>query len=376
MLKDRTKFRLFLLLCVIIFTLVALVGCYNPDDNEVNATYIQTLEAANADTPFKVVKNRSDLVTLLKSDTPEKYDDDFFATKSLCILKIVEPSIGNISEIESYTIEDETLNVYIETKQYGTDFAFGHWWFILELSKAKVGAFENVKVFKNFKEDAGDTEKDLVTEAKECYLRHLKVDRPEASIEDVVMYRYLGIYGDSCVASFAHKDNCVFLDVLIQYYVEGLNFSHSQGDVIWVYNNGNLTTLHQALILDFISYDDLVEIHQMFIEKDTANLINKAREEYLNRYVKSKREDAVIEDVVLDEYLGTYKGVVVCVFSDKKSVFTEPVLQFKIEDLVFTWSYGYDILVYDGTGFMDLQMAYNNSKLTYEDLLNIHKLSQ
>ena len=35
MLKNRTKFRLFLLLCVLIFTIVALVGCYNPDDNEI-----------------------------------------------------------------------------------------------------------------------------------------------------------------------------------------------------------------------------------------------------------------------------------------------------------------------------------------------------
>ena len=35
MLKNKTTFRLFLLLGVLIFTLVALVGCYNPDDNEI-----------------------------------------------------------------------------------------------------------------------------------------------------------------------------------------------------------------------------------------------------------------------------------------------------------------------------------------------------
>ena len=35
MLKDRTTFRLFVLLGVLIFTLFALVGCYNPDDNEI-----------------------------------------------------------------------------------------------------------------------------------------------------------------------------------------------------------------------------------------------------------------------------------------------------------------------------------------------------
>ena len=35
MLKNKTTFRLFLLLGVMLFTLVALVGCYNPDDNEI-----------------------------------------------------------------------------------------------------------------------------------------------------------------------------------------------------------------------------------------------------------------------------------------------------------------------------------------------------
>jgi hypothetical protein len=159
--------------------------------------------------------------------------------------------------------------------------------------------------------------------------------------------------------------------------IGGLTFKYPYSNrSILLWKAGEFISLAEGYENGLIQKDDLAKIHQMFIENDTANLIDKAREEYLNRYVKSKREDAVIEDVVLDEYLGTYKGVVVCVFSDKKSVFTEQVLQFKIEDLVFTWSYGYDILVYDGTGFMDLQMAYNNSKLTYEDLLNIHKLSQ
>ena len=35
MLKNKTTFRLFVLLGVLIFTLFALVGCYNPDDNEI-----------------------------------------------------------------------------------------------------------------------------------------------------------------------------------------------------------------------------------------------------------------------------------------------------------------------------------------------------
>ena len=41
MLKNKTTFRIVLLLCVVIFMIGAVAGCYNPDDNEVNATYIR-----------------------------------------------------------------------------------------------------------------------------------------------------------------------------------------------------------------------------------------------------------------------------------------------------------------------------------------------
>ena len=271
MLNNRTKFRLFLLLCVMLFTIVAAVGC----QNGVDATYIRGWPWDNdwdSAIPLIVVDNHPDLVAILGISTPEKYDDDFFKTKSLLFFGIVEESGGCVSEIKSYAIKNNTISVHIKTKKHGVTANIGYWCFMLELTKKEVESFKNVKLF------------------------------------------------------------------------------HDGKDITCDYDGEEIV--------------------------DTANLIDKAREEYLNRYVKSKREDAVIEDVVLDEYLGTYKGVVVCVFSDKKSVFTEQVLRFEIEDLVFTWSYGYDILVYDGTGFMDLQMAYNNSKLTYEDLLNIHKLSQ
>ena len=75
------------------------------------------------------------------------------------------------------------------------------------------------------------------------------------------------------------------------------------------------------------------------------------------------------------EYLGTYNGVFVGVFLDKKDcVFIERECEIIVEDIVFKYSYGYNIYVYDGSNFIDLLTAYNNSKLVYEDLLNIYEL--
>ena len=148
MVKNKT-IKLFLILGVILFSLVGVVGCTNPTGSDnVNATYIKTsVEIGEENNQFKVVNNHSDLVTLLKNNTPKKYNEDFFKTKSLLVFKIFEESGGNRSEIESYEIIDKTINVYVETKQYGAITDIGIWCFILELSKEEVETFDNVKIF-------------------------------------------------------------------------------------------------------------------------------------------------------------------------------------------------------------------------------------
>ena len=119
MFKNKT-IKLFLILGVILFSLVGVVGCTNPTGSDnVNATYIKTsVEIGKGNNQFKVVNNRIDLVTLLENNTPEKYNEDFFKTKSLLVFEIFEESGGNRSEIESYEIMDKTLNVYVKIKQY------------------------------------------------------------------------------------------------------------------------------------------------------------------------------------------------------------------------------------------------------------------
>ena len=143
--------KLFLMLGVILFSLIGVVGCNNPTVSvNVNATYIRThFEDDEGNGKFTIVNNHIDLVSLLENDTPEKYNEDFFETKSLLFFKIVESSSGNISEIESYEIIDKTLNIYVKTKQYGDTYGMGCWWFILKLSKEDVEKFDNVKIFKN-----------------------------------------------------------------------------------------------------------------------------------------------------------------------------------------------------------------------------------
>ena len=118
-----------------------------------------------------------------------------------------------------------------------------------------------------------------------------------------------------------------------------------------------------------------IDIYVKLNDDSNINMIDKACEAYFNRYIKSKREDAIIDDVILFEYLGTYNGVFVGVFLDKKDcVFIERECEIIVKDIVFNYSYGYDIYVYDGKIFMDLLTAYNNSKLTYENILSIYKI--
>ena len=153
MLKNKT-IKLFLMLGVILFSLVGVVGCSNPTgSNSINATYIRThFEEDDIDGQLEIINNHIDLITLLENNIPEKYDDNFFETKSLLVFKIVESSGGNKSEIESYIINDKILNVYVKTKQYGDTTDMGYWWFILELNKKEVNTFENVKILKNGEE--------------------------------------------------------------------------------------------------------------------------------------------------------------------------------------------------------------------------------
>lgn len=118
-----------------------------------------------------------------------------------------------------------------------------------------------------------------------------------------------------------------------------------------------------------------ITIYVKLNAEDDINMVNEVCKAYFNKFIKPKRENAVIEDVIVFEYLGTYNGVFVGVLLDKKDcIFVEKECEIVVADIVFKYSYGYFIYAYDGTDFMDLLTAYDNSKLTYENLLSIYKL--
>ena len=265
MFKNKT-IKLFIILGVILFSLVGVVGCTKPTGSDnVNATYIRTsVEIGEGNNQFKVVNNHSDLVTLLENNTPEKYNEDFFKTKSLLVFEIFEESGGNRSEIESYEIIDKTINVYVETKQYGATTDIGIWCFILELSNEEVETFENVNIFKNGEEIMSDNDKELSDKAIECYFeKYIKVNRPNASIEDVWLFEYLGTYNGVFVGVFLDKKDCVFIERECEIIVEDIVFKYSYGYNIYVYDGCNFMDLLTAYNSSKLVYEDLLNIYEL-----------------------------------------------------------------------------------------------------------------
>ena len=271
MFKNKT-IKLFLILGVILFSHVGVVGCSNPTGSDnVNATYIRTNFDDEEDVQIKVVNNCIDLVTLLENDVPKKYNDDFFETKSLLVFKISESGSGTVSEIESYIINDKTLNVYVKTKQYGNTADLGYWWFILELNKDEVEIFDNVKIFKNGEEIMNGmliNKKPLSDDEISDYIKNIFLNKinneskKTISIEDINILYFLGQYGDNYAAiiegdCMAIPEKTIVIDDLLFEYVR---------ESISVYNKNTYYSLKEAYELNLINYEQLFTIYNLYQE--------------------------------------------------------------------------------------------------------------
>ena len=158
MFKNKT-IKFFLILGVILFSLVGVVGCSTKNNTKsINASYIETFFENSNDVngQFDIIENQADLVILLKNDTPKKYNDSFFETNSLLVFKIVESSLKDKSEIDSYEINDKTITINVKGVESKDDNVTGCWRYILELSKVEINSFENIKIIKNNKEIISD----------------------------------------------------------------------------------------------------------------------------------------------------------------------------------------------------------------------------
>ena len=263
MFKNKT-IKLFIILGVILFSLVGVVGCTNPTGSDnVNATYIKTsVEIGKGNNQFKVVNNRIDLVTLLENNTPEKYNEDFFKTKSLLVFEIFEESGGNRSEIESYEIMDKTLNVYVKIKQYGVTTDIGIWCFILELSKEEVETFDNVNIFKNGEEIMSGLNTEIELIIKKSYISNYCSDL--IGLDEIIIEEYYGCYNNYYVILIKELnkgDTGVLKDVII----EGLTFKYpfgNRGILLW--KSDEFISLDKAYEKGLIQKDELIKLHQIF----------------------------------------------------------------------------------------------------------------
>ena len=263
MFKNKT-IKLFLILGVILFSLVGVVGCSNlTGSDNVNATYIEMSYPEDAvDNEFTLVNNHLDLLTLLKNDSPEKYNDSFFETKSLLIFKITEPSGGNKSEIESYEIIDKTLNVYVKTKQYGITEDVGCWVFILELSKDEVNKFDGIRIFKDAEQIMSGLNFEIELNIKNSYISNYCSD--EIGLAEIIIEKYYGCYNNYyaiLIKELNKGDTGVLKDVII----EGLTFKYpfgNRGILLW--KSDEFISLEKAYENGLIQKDELIKIHQMF----------------------------------------------------------------------------------------------------------------
>lgn len=275
---KRKTIKLFLILGVILFSLVGVVGCSNPTGSDnVNATYIEMSYPDDAvDNEFTLVNNHFDLLTLLKNDAPEKFNDSFFETKSLLIFKITEPSGGNKSEIESYEIIDKTLNVYVKTKQYGNTDDLGYWWFILELIKDEVNKFDGIRIFKDGEEIMSETtiKTNHLTDEISKYIKTIYVNKinelraEPLSIDDIQIKNYIGDFNGVYVA-IIKGDAPVIAQANMTYYcrIKDKIYQFSLlPEIISVYCDGVYYTLPDACNLNIFDESEIQDIHSVYLE--------------------------------------------------------------------------------------------------------------
>lgn len=268
--------KLFLIFCVILFSIFAFSGCSNEDTSSVNATYIEmNYQGDVVDGQFNIVNNHLDLVALLDDVVPKKYDDSFFVTKSLLVINVVEANRNNKSEIETYTISDKTLNVYIETKQFGNDCVTACWWYILELSEDEIENIESIKIFKN--------DEEIMNENKQIIMDYIEyahsLGEDNLSMDNVKILQNYGAYDGVFIVRMNRSAfqviTCVsFLDIGVKMYFEDSNTP-------LVYKNGDFYELKDSYSNSIITKDNLQALQAKIDNNIILNYFDLADEKII-----------------------------------------------------------------------------------------------
>ena len=134
----------------------------------------------------------------------------------------------------------------------------------------------------------------LINDARLKYLELFVYPRiPDASINDVYLYQFLGTYNDYLVGVFIYK-NDVFLEEALSFIISEYTFEYSYGYDILVYHDHNFYTLLEAYDNEFITYDDLSIIYRIY---------NEPLEKLLGFKVEANNEIAsCFEGLVEDDY--------------------------------------------------------------------------
>ena len=145
--KKLKRFSIFILVGILLFSILfPACGKDNQSGNKqenVKAERLLFYPASSFDIKakeFTFARTRLELVDFLAEDIeiPEKYTADFFTNSALVVFLVVESSTGNVSAIQSYTIDDATIYVDVETIQFGDDCGIAYYYFLLEVTQEEI----------------------------------------------------------------------------------------------------------------------------------------------------------------------------------------------------------------------------------------------
>lgn len=92
----------------------------------------------------------------------------------------------------------------------------------------------------------------------------LKEDFPQATIDDVIITKYLGTYNGSYVAVINDGFHVLFTEYLISLQYEGFDFSYSNGYPIRVWNNGTFYDIVGAYENNLLTKENLSTIANLY----------------------------------------------------------------------------------------------------------------